>query len=82
MNEVFLFGKISSNIKFDFIINSKKNISISQFTIETQKNQIIKIKAYNNLADLCYRKFKKDNIVFIYGKLRKNCVEINTIKNL
>ena len=46
MNEVFLTGKIISNVEFKFIINSK-NISIAMFNIETDDKQVIKIKAYN-----------------------------------
>ena len=69
MNEVFLIGKIITNIDFKFIINSKKKKSIVNFEIESLNKQIIKIVAYNDVADLCYRKLHKDNNVFINGKL-------------
>lgn len=57
MNEVFLIGKIINDIEFKFIINYK-NISIAMFNIKTSDKQIIKIKAYNELADYCYSKLE------------------------
>ena len=41
MNEVFLMGKIITEIKFDFLLNNKKK-SIARFYIETfDKTKII-----------------------------------------
>ena len=45
MNEVFLMGKIITEIKFDFLLNSKKK-SIARFYIETLGKQKIKIVAH------------------------------------
>ena len=73
MNKVFLIGKIITEIEFKFIINSK-NISIASFKIETLDKQIIQIKAYNEIADYVYRKFNKNDIITIEGKLEENCV--------
>ena len=53
MNEVFLIGKIISDIEFKFIINSK-NKAIACFEIETNDKQIVRIQAYNQLADFVY----------------------------
>ena len=78
MNEVFLAGKIISNVEFKFIINSK-NISIAMFNIETGDKQVIKIKAYNELADYCYSKLEKSKRVFIYGKISKNNIIVKEI---
>ena len=78
MNEVFLAGKIISNVEFKFIINSK-NISIAMFNIETDDKQVIKIKAYNELADYCYSRLEKSNRVFIYGKISKNKIIVKEI---
>ena len=78
MNEVFLNGKIISNVEFKFIINSK-NISIAMFNIETNDRQVIKIKAYNELADYCYSKLEKSKRLFIYGKISKNDVIVKEI---
>ncbi len=66
MNEVFLTGKIISNVEFKFIINYK-NISIAMFNIETDDKQVIKTKAYNEVADYCYSKLETNQRVFIYG---------------
>ena len=78
MNDVFLTGKIISNVEFKFIINSK-NISIAMFNIETNDRQVIKIKAYNELADYCYSKLEKSKRLFIYGKISKNDVIVKEI---
>lgn len=72
MNEVFLIGKIITNIEFKFIINSKKRKSIVKFEIESLNKQIIRIIAYNEMADLCYRKLHMGDNVFIIGKLNND----------
>ena len=78
MNDVFLTGKIISNVDFKFIINSK-NISIAVFNIETDYKQVIKIKAYNELADYCYSKLETRQRVFIYGEISENDVIVKEI---
>ena len=78
MNDVFLIWNIVNEIEFKFIINSK-NISIAMFNIETDYKQVIKIKAYNELADYCYSKLEMNKIVFIYGKISKNNIIVKEI---
>ena len=78
MNEVFLIGNIVNEIEFKFIINSK-NISIAMFNIETDDKQVIKIKAYNELADYCYSKLKTNQRVFIYGEISENNIIVKKI---
>ena len=73
MNEVFLIGKIISNINFYFMINSK-NISIACFKIETLDGQVVDIKLYDSLADFVYSKIKLGDLVFVYGCLNNKCV--------
>ena len=68
MNLVYIQGKIISDIEFKFIIKSK-NKSISIFKLELTNNSIVTIKAYNELADYCYSKLNKDDIILIEGKL-------------
>ena len=70
MNEVFLIVNIVNEIEFKFIINSK-NISIAMFNIETDDKQVIKIKAYNELADYCYSKFEKSKKCLYMAKFQK-----------
>ena len=60
MNEVFLIGKIISNIEFKFIINSK-NKAIACFEIKTADKQIVRIQAYNQLADFTYSKLNEND---------------------
>ena len=71
MNEVFLIGKIITDIEFKFIINSK-NIAIAMFDIETLDKQLIKVKAYNEIADLCYSKLNQNNWIFVNGKIESD----------
>lgn len=78
MNEVFLIGKIISNIEFKFIINLK-NKAIACFEIETNDKQIVRIQAYNQLADFVYSKLNKNNQVFINGYIENNVVKVKCI---
>ena len=78
MNEVFLIGKIISNIEFKFIINSK-NKAIACFEIETADKQIVRIQAYNQLADFAYSKLNTNDKVFINGYIEANVVKVKFI---
>ncbi len=69
MNLCFLMGKVISDIEFKFIINSKKYTSISIFTLKVSENCMLKVKAYNELADMCYQKLVKGDVVAIQGCL-------------
>ena len=68
MNIIFTQGKIISDVEFKFIIKSK-NISVSIFKLQLINNSIVTIKSYNELADYCYSKLNKEDIVLIEGKL-------------
>ena len=78
MNEVFLIGKIISNIEFKFIINSK-NKAIACFEIKTADKQIVRIQAYNQLADFAYSKLNTNDKVFINGYIEDNVVKVKSI---
>ncbi len=71
MNKCFLIGKIISKIKFDFVISNKKTNKISriEFYIKLKNNNIIKIIAYNELADKCFRELEKEEIIIIQGRI-------------
>lgn len=71
VNIVFIEGKIISDIEFNFIINSP-NLSIAIFEVKLLNKSIVKIKAYNELADYCYSKLNKNDVVFIEGYLNSN----------
>ena len=68
LNIIFTQGKIISDVEFKFIIKSK-NISVSIFKLQLINNSIVTIKSYNELADYCYSKLNKEDIVLIEGKL-------------
>ena len=78
MNEVFLIGKIISDIEFKFIINST-NKAIACFEIKTADKQIVRVQAYNKLADFAYSKLNKNNKVFINGYIETNVVKAKCI---
>lgn len=78
MNEVFLIGKIISDIEFKFIINSK-NKAIACFEIKTVDKQIVRMQAYNQLADFAYSKLNTNDKVFINGYIEANVVRVKFI---
>ena len=67
----FLIGKVVSEIKFDFILNSK-DISISRFSIELENKSIVIVKGYNEIADYCYKNLITGSIVGVQGSLNSN----------
>lgn len=68
MNLVYIQGKVVSEIDFKFIINSK-NISIAIFKVELRNKSVVVVKAYNEMADYCYRKLNEGRGVIIEGRL-------------
>ena len=83
MNEIFLIGKIFTDIDFKFIVNLKKKKSIVMFRLETIDANVINIVAYNKMADYIYSKIKKEDIVFIYGEFKhKNNINVRKIIKL
>lgn len=71
MNICFLIGKIISEIKFDFVISNRKinKISRTELYIKLKNNSIIKIVAYNELADKCFKELEKGKIIIIQGRI-------------
>ena len=79
MNICFLIGKLVSDIEYKFVLNSKY-ISIAVFTVKVDEGCVTKVKAYDKMADLCYQKLVKGDIVSIEGKIdSKMEVEIKSI---
>ena len=74
MNLCFVIVKIISDIEFKFIIN-RNNISVAIFELELSNESVIKVKGYNEIADICYQNLIKGEIVTIYGSLN-NGMEI------
>lgn len=80
MNEVSIIGKIITEVKFDFILNSK-HISVSRFKIMTvYDKQEIYITAYDEMADYVYANIKKGNFVMINGYLKNDGVVLKDIE--
>ena len=71
MNLCFLIGKIISEIEFKFVLESK-HISIVVFKLELSNRSMITVKAYDEMADLCYQKLLKGDVVGIQGQLNSN----------
>ena len=71
MNICFIIGKVISNIEFKFVLESK-HISIVVFKLELSNRSMITVKAYDEMADLCYRKLLKGDIIGIKGQLNSN----------
>ena len=82
MNLCILLGRIITEIDFKFIITGK-NVSIAIFKLKVNKNCTIIVKAYNNLADYCYKNLKRNSIIMIYGRLNSKMETIvNDIKKI
>ena len=71
MNICFFIGKIISDIQFDFILNSK-NTSICIFKMQLANKSDITVKAYDEIADKCYQKLSKNDIIGIQGYINSN----------
>ena len=83
MNEVFLIGKVITEVEFKFIINAK-NISIAKFNLKTTDKQIIKVEAYNEQADSVFRRLRKEDNIIINGYITTKGTIIlrNTVEKL
>ena len=80
MNEVFIIGKIITEVKFDFILNSK-HISVSRFKIMTiYDKQEIYITAHDEMADYVYANIKRGDFVVINGNLGTAGVVLRSIE--
>lgn len=55
---------------------SKKHISIVEIEIEIQKEQIVKLHAYDEMADFAYKNLKKDDYILIEGKIQGEFIEV------
>ena len=82
MNEVFIIGKVITEVKFDFILNSE-HISVARFRVITVRDkQEIEIMAYDEMADYVYANLKHEDIVMINGYLEYGKVILEDIQIL
>jgi len=83
MNLCILLGKIVSEIEFKFIIKGK-NKSIASFDMLLLNKSVVRVKAYNEMADYIYRKCEKGQKVSAEGKVRSDgtieCFGVKVIK--
>ena len=70
MNEVFVKVKIIK-YKYTFLLNNKNN-AICRIIGKLKNGSVIKILAYDKLADKCLRILKKGEIYLIEGKINSN----------
>ena len=88
MNLCVIDGKVINEIDLKFIYNSKnkslykKHVSIVKIELELNNKQIIKVHAYDEIADWAYRNLKQNDIVLLQGKLRNNYMEVEFIEIL
>ena len=66
MNQVFILGKIISDIEFKFIIKNK-NKAIAIFKVKLLDDTTVTVEAYNEKADYCYSKLNKNDVIYIQG---------------
>ena len=66
MNQVFILGKIISDIEFKFIIKNK-NKAIAIFKVKLLDDTIVTVESYNEKADYCYSKLNKNDVIYIQG---------------
>ena len=82
MNKVFIIGKVITEVKFDFILNSK-HISIARVGVITVcDKQEIEIMAYDEMADYVYANLKHEDVVMINGYFEYDKVILEDIQIL
>ena len=70
MNEVFIIVKII-NFEYRFLLNNKNN-AICKVDGILKNGSIIKLIAYDNLADRLLRKLKINELYLFQGRLNSN----------
>ena len=82
MNICFFSGEIIEEVIFKFIINKDisfkgcKHYSICVFKLRLENETVIEVRAYDEMADFCYRNLKIGNIIAVYGRIN-NGLEID-----
>ena len=70
MNKVFILVKVIE-IKYNLMPKSKKN-AVCNIKGKLVNDSVINLIAYNNIADKCYRKLKKDTVLLVEGRINKS----------
>ena len=71
MNLCILLGRVISEVEFKFILKGKHK-SIAYFELELMNKSIVKVKAYDGMADYVYRKLKIGATVIVEGEIKSN----------
>ena len=88
INICFFSGKIISEPEFKFFYNRKNFFSKVSFWLKTEKgfssskrnsSVVIKLIAYNEIADLVYRNCSINDNVIVIGSLNNNEIVIDKI---
>lgn len=87
INICILYGRIVSDINFNFFYNSRINNSLVEFEIELNykystrklKNEKVIIKAYDNIADKIYSKYRIEDYIEILGRVTAKGIEVTQI---
>ena len=92
MNNVFLIGKVISDIEYKFIYDrfkidnndeKYKHIAIARCYIKLQNNSVIEIYGYDEIADILYREIIVGGNVFFEGYLdSKGKIEVENFDNV
>ena len=71
-------GKIKTapEYKFTFIRNAD---AVIIFEIELDNKAKIKVIGYNEIADKCYRELKKEDIIWIEGRIEEKQIVIKEL---
>lgn len=78
MNEVFLIGRVIREIEYKFMLEKGKNAKAVAFLELLDKTEVRTI-AYNENADYALQNIKKNDFVFVYGKMESDTVIVNKI---
>lgn len=86
MNLCFFSGEIISDIKFEFVYNSKKHVSYLEFEIEIDdhnelEKSVIKVYAFDNIADFVYQNYAKGHLIIGIGRVENSMVKLVSVHN-
>lgn len=81
MNICFFIGEIISELEFKFVINTKEIYAILMFDLELIDGTKLKVKAYNEIADYCYKNYYKNKYVCISRRINSE-IEVTMMETM
>lgn len=88
MNLCILIGRVINEVDLKFIYKikekhlDKEHNSIVIIELESLNKQIIKLHAYDEMADFIYQSIKQGDIILIEGKIHNDFIEIKKCMKL